>query len=99
MPWNTTRLKMSSESSLKERLLNMAAKQVLLAQSGNWQEMINEGNMPDFVEGQFKDEILSFTKVFDSLASNTVSTEWLTGCEQKNKIFPWLNYRIFARKH
>lgn len=88
-----------SESSLKERLLNMAAKQVLLAQSGNWQEMINEGNMPDFVEGQFKDEILSFTKVFDSLASNTVSTEWLTGCEQKNKIFPWLNYRIFARKH
>ena len=46
----------------------------------------------------FKDEILSFTRVFDSLASNTVSTEWLTSCERKNTIFPWLNYRIFSKK-
>ncbi|MGN0728802.1 1,4-alpha-glucan branching protein domain-containing protein [Treponema sp.] len=87
-----------SESSLKERLLNMAAKQVLLAQSGNWPAMIHDGQMLDYVESLFKDEILSFTKVFASLASNTVSTEWLTSCERKNPLFPWLNYRIFSRK-
>ena len=87
-----------SETSLKERLLNMAAKQVLLAQSGDWPAMIHDGKTPDYIEELFKDEILSFTRVFDSLASNTVSTEWLTSCERKNKIFPWLNYRIFSKK-
>ncbi len=87
-----------SETSLKERLLNMAAKQLLLAQSSDWPKMIFERKMPEYATKLFKDEILSFSKVFDSLASNTVSTEWLTECERKNKIFPWLNYRIFSRK-
>ncbi|WP_407399433.1 1,4-alpha-glucan branching protein domain-containing protein [Treponema sp.] len=87
-----------AEDSLKERLLNMAAKQVLLAQSGEWPMMLHDSVLSDYVNEQFKDEILSFTKVFDALASNTVSTEWLTNCEKKNPLFPWLNYRIFCRK-
>lgn len=87
-----------SETSLKERLLNMAAKQVLLAQSGEWPMMIHDGKFPGHAEELFKEEILSFSKVFDSLASNTVSTEWLTLCEKRNALFPWLNYRIFSRK-
>ncbi|MBQ0039871.1 MAG: DUF1957 domain-containing protein [Treponema sp.] len=87
-----------AEDSLKERLLNMAAKQILLAQSGEWAMMLHDGVISDYVQEQFKDEILSFTKVFDALASNTVSTEWLTSCEKKNPLFPWLNYRIFCRK-
>lgn len=87
-----------AENSLKERLLNMAAKQVLLSQSGEWQLMIHDEILPDSVKELFKMQILSFTKVFDSLASNTVSTEWLTSVEKKSSIFPWLNYRIFATK-
>lgn len=87
-----------TEDSLKERLLNMAAKQVLLAQSGEWPMMLHNSVLSDYVNEQFKDEILSFTKVFDALASNTVSTEWLTNCEKKNPLFPWLNYRIFCTK-
>ena len=87
-----------AEDSLKERLLNMAAKQVLLSQSGEWQLMIHDEILPDSVKELFKMQILSFTKVFDSLASNTVSTEWLTSVEKKSSIFPWLNYRIFATK-
>lgn len=87
-----------SETSLKERLLNMAAKQVLLAQSGEWPMMIHDGKFPGHAAELFKEEILSFSKVFDSLASNTVSTEWLTLCEKRHALFPWLNYRIFSRK-
>ena len=87
-----------AETSLKERLLNMAAKQVLLSQSGEWPLMIHDEILPDHVKELFKMQILSFTKVFDSLASNTVSTEWLTSVEKRSSIFPWLNYRIFATK-
>ena len=91
--------RLPSETSLKERLLNTAAKQVLLAQSGDWARMLHEGKTPECVKETFKEEILSFTRVFDSLASNAVSMEWLIECEKHTSIFPWLNYRIFSKKH
>ncbi len=87
-----------SETGLKARLLNIAAREVLLAQSCEWQRMVSEGILPDEAASQFKEHILAFTVVFDSLASNTVSTEWLTRIEKEHAIFPWINYRIFSRK-
>lgn len=90
--------RLSSETSLKERLLNLAAKEVLLAQSGEWPLMLHENKLPDYVKKCFKKHVLSFTIVFDALASNSVSTEWLTNLEKEDLIFPWMNYRIFSRK-
>lgn len=87
-----------NETGLKARLLNMGAREAILAQSGDWPEMMHEQRIPEFVEEQFKNFILSFTTVFDSLASNTVSTEWLTTMEKKHAVFPWLNYNVFSHK-
>lgn len=90
--------RLPSETSLKGRLLNLAAKEVLLAQSGQWPKMLHDGNLPEYVTDSFKRQILSFTTIFNALASNTVSTEWLTKKEKKDAIYPWMNYRIFSRK-
>ncbi len=87
-----------SETGLKSRLLNIAAREVLLAQSSEWAKMIHDGQLPVFASDEFKKNILAFTTVFDSLASNTVSTEWLTTMEKTHPIFPWINYHIFGRK-
>ncbi|QTQ16082.1 1,4-alpha-glucan branching protein domain-containing protein [Treponema parvum] len=87
-----------SDTGLKARLLNLGAREVLLAQSSEWANMIQEENEPDYAEEFFKKCIAAFTTVFDSLGSNTVSTEWLTNLERKHSIFPWMNYRIFSRK-
>ncbi|MBQ2549277.1 MAG: DUF1957 domain-containing protein, partial [Treponema sp.] len=69
-----------------------------LAQSGAWPSMLHEQKLPNFAAESFKKYILSFTTVFDSLASNTVSTEWLTNIEREHSIFPWITYRVFSRK-
>ena len=87
-----------SETGLKSRLLNLGARELLLAQSSDWSKMIQEGKLPDYARTEFKKSILSFSKVFDSLASNTVSTEWLINMEKEHPIFPWMSYRIFSRK-
>src|SRR5574344_2659885 len=87
-----------SDTGLKARLLNLGAKELLLAQSGEWPKMIHEGRIPDYVNDMFRKNIISFTTVFDSLGSNTVSTEWLTEIEKEHDIFPWMNYRVFSRK-
>lgn len=86
------------ETGLKARLLDTGAKEVLLAQSGAWPSMLHEQKLPNFAAESFKKYILSFTTVFDSLASNTVSTEWLTNIEREHSIFPWITYRVFSRK-
>jgi len=86
------------DTGLKNRLLNLGAKELMLAQSLNLAKMINRSELPQFAEKRFKESIAAFTSVFDSLGSNTVSTEWLTKLEAKDSIFPWMNYRIFTKK-
>ncbi|NLC92216.1 MAG: DUF1957 domain-containing protein [Treponema sp.] len=87
-----------NDTGLKTRLLNLGVKEIMLAQSLNLAKMIDDGVFSEFAEKRFKDSILAFTTVFDSLGSNTVSTEWLTTLEIKDSIFPWMNYRIFSKK-
>ena len=86
------------DTGLKTRLLNLGAKELMLAQSLNLSKMINRSEYPQFAEKRFKESIAAFTAVFDSLGSNTVSTEWLTRLESRDSIFPWMNYRIFCKK-
>lgn len=87
-----------SETGIKARILNLGAKEVLLAQSGSWPKMISSGQHSEYAEKAFKQNIINFSAVFDSLASNTVSTEWLCNLEKADSIFPWINYRIFSKK-
>lgn len=88
-----------TDTGLKTRLLNLGAKELMLAQCCNLAKMIDTDEYPEFAENRFKESIDAFTAVFDSLGSNTVSTEWLTTLETRDSIFPWMNYRIFSKKH
>lgn len=87
-----------TDTGLKTRLLNLGAKELLLAQSSGLAKMIDEDDNPEFAKRRFDNSINAFTDVFDSLGSNTVSTEWLTTLEIYDDIFPWMNYRIFSKK-
>lgn len=87
-----------NDTGLKTRLLNLGAKELMLAQSANLAKMIDSSVFPEFAKKRFSESIEAFTEVFDSLGSNVVSTEWLTKIEVKDSIFSWMNYRIFANK-
>lgn len=87
-----------NDTGLKARLLNMGAKEVMIAMSSGLAKMMNDNFYPEYAEERFKQSIIAFTMVFDSLGSNTVSTEWLTTLETKDSLFPWMNYRIFSHK-
>ena len=88
----------TNDTGLKTRLLNLGAKELMIAQNLHLAKMINHSELPEFAEKRFKESISSFTAVFDSLGSNTVSTEWLTTLEVEDSMFPWMNYRIFSKK-
>ena len=86
------------DTGLKARLLNLSARELMLAQSCTWANMIWDGTFPEYAEARFTESIAAFINVFESLGANTVSTEWLTSYEAKHPVFPWINYRIFSKK-
>lgn len=86
------------DTGLKVRLLNLGARELMIAQDIQWAKMIENNTYAEYAEKVFRECISSFTAVFDSLGSNTVSTEWLCNLEKEHSIFPWMNYRVFSKK-
>ncbi len=83
------------ESSLKERALNQAAREVLLSQASDWPFIMRTGTTVPYAVRRIKEHVNNFTKIYDALCRNTISTEWLTKLERKNNFFPGIDYRIF----
>ena len=86
------------DDSLKERALNMAARELLLSQSMDWFLMMNRQDQGSYARERFEDSIRSFTVVYESLGSNFISTEWLTRTEKRDNFFPEINYRVYSKR-
>ncbi|MDC7228548.1 MAG: DUF1957 domain-containing protein [Spirochaetales bacterium] len=84
------------ESGLKKRVLDQAAREVLLAQASDWPFIMKTCLNADYAKMRVKRHLHNFNKIYDNLCRNTVNTEWLTRIEKENKIFPDLDYRIFG---
>ena len=91
-------VRFTDDTGLKARTLNLAAKEILLSQASDWPAMIHDKVYPDYAKEQFIKMINEFSTVYDSLGSNSISTEWLTRLEREHNLFPWINYKVFAKK-
>ena len=88
----------SENSSLKERALNQAAREILLAQSSEWAAMLYRQESTGFARFQIENSLKNFTAIYEALGSSHISAEWLTSLERQHNIFPNINYRVFRRK-
>ncbi|MDR3019409.1 MAG: DUF1957 domain-containing protein [Treponema sp.] len=86
------------DTGLKERALNQAAREVLLAQSSDWSSLLYRQESTEFARTQVENALRNFTTIYEALGSNYISTEWLTNLERRHNIFPNINYRVFRRK-
>lgn len=85
------------QTGLRQRLLRIAATELLLAEDSIYAQMIDSGWLERYAKQQFKQCINDFTQVFESLGSNEVSTLWLTNLEKEHDLFPFINYKIWAK--
>ncbi len=86
------------DDSLKERALNMASRELLLAQAMDWYLLMNRQDQSSYARQRFEESIRAFTVVYESLGSNFISTEWLTRIEKRDNFFPEINYRVYSRR-
>lgn len=85
-----------NDQGLKERILNMAAKEVLLAQSIDWPLMANAQISAECAAAQCEEHIDMFTTVYESLGSGAIGTDRLIKREKEYPIFSDMNYRFFG---
>ncbi|HCM29029.1 MAG: glycoside hydrolase [Treponema sp. GWB1_62_6] len=86
------------DGGLKERALNQAAREILLAQSSDWAVMLRNNNSPEYARRRIEESVANFTNIYDSLGGNYISTEWLTNLERRHNLFRDVNYRVFRTK-
>jgi 1,4-alpha-glucan branching enzyme len=87
-----------AEYAMRGRMLNLAAKEVLLAQTSDWPRMIQKHHRGEYAAAKFAENIRAFTGIFEGIGAGTTDTEWITTREQENPLLDWVNYRIFAAK-
>jgi 1,4-alpha-glucan branching enzyme len=88
-----------NDTGLKERALNQAAREILLAQASDWPRMLYRQEDAGYARRQIEMALRNFTTIYEALGSNYISTEWLTNLERRHNFFPNINYRVFRRKH
>jgi hypothetical protein len=88
-----------NDQGLKERMLNMAAKELLLAQSTDWPLMTDAQTSVEYAAAECEEHLDVFTDVYDSLGSGSVGTDRLIKREKEYPIFSEMNYRFFIRSH
>jgi 1,4-alpha-glucan branching enzyme len=82
-------------TKLQIRALNQAARELLLAQSSDWLFIITNDTMVDYAHRRIKDHIGRFTKLYEQLNSNKIDITFLNEIEEKDAIFPDIDYRIY----
>ncbi|MDR1445735.1 MAG: DUF1957 domain-containing protein [Treponema sp.] len=87
-----------NDTGLKERALNQAAREILLAQNADCSRMLHKEEHTDYARSHIESCLRNFTTIYEALGSNYISTEWLTAVERMHDVFPHINYRIFRRK-
>jgi 1,4-alpha-glucan branching enzyme len=93
-----------NETGIKERALNQAAREILLALSSDWQRLISTQNnisLPrwrNYAKNAIESHLKNFTTIYEALGSDYLSTRFLTDIEHRNNIFPDIAYSVFRRK-
>jgi 1,4-alpha-glucan branching enzyme len=89
----------TEDSSLKERALNQAAREILLAQASDWPALLYREESAEYAKNQIEGALQNFTTIYESLGRSHISAEWLTSLERRHHIFPNINYRVFRSRH
>jgi 1,4-alpha-glucan branching enzyme len=83
-------------TELHERCLRQLAREILLAQSSDWAFLIRSGTASAYATGRVNAHLDRFHRLHAQLHAASIETALLESCEERDNIFPRLNWRIYA---
>jgi len=84
---------------LLNRALNQAARELMLAQSSDWAFIMSTGTMVQYAVNRTKTHLLNFLRLYDEIKSHRLDEGWLRWLEEKNNIFPEMDYRVYRKEY
>jgi 1,4-alpha-glucan branching enzyme len=81
---------------LAHRALAQMARELLLAQSSDWAFLMKTGTAKNYASKRTKDHLLRFTRLYDQVRAELIDEPFLADCEQRDNIFPSLDWRVYA---
>jgi 1,4-alpha-glucan branching enzyme len=78
------------------RALRQAAREVMLAQSSDWQFIMSTGTTVPYATRRFNEHIVRFTRLYEDMREGRVDEAFLADVEARDNIFPDVDYRLYA---
>ncbi|NQU42703.1 DUF1957 domain-containing protein [bacterium] len=83
-------------NEIRTRMLNQAARELLLSQSSDWAFIMKTRTMVEYAEQRTRDHLLNFRDLWRMLEDGTSNLDYLQDLENRHNIFPNLDFRIYA---
>ncbi len=93
---NASKTAYNSNDKWHHKLLNQAARELLLAQSSDWAFIMKTGTMVDYAVKRTNTHINRFNIILDSLKKGELDSEWFKEVEKEDDIFPSIDHKIFS---
>lgn len=81
---------------VQRRALNQAARELLLAQSSDWQFILTTGTSVPYAQKRFKEHICRFMRLCDEVARGAVDETNLATIEERDSIFQEIDYHVYC---
>jgi 1,4-alpha-glucan branching enzyme len=81
---------------LEERALNQAARELMLLLSSDWAFILKTQTATGYALSRIKAHVARFRRLDRELCDNRIDEAWLGNLEGRDRIFPDMNFRIFA---
>ncbi len=91
-----THFRAAPPSSMTERVLNQAARSLLLAQSSDWPFIIKCGTAVDYANRRVRDQLARFHFLCDAAARNDIDPRKLAALEHLDNLFSFVDFRLYA---
>ncbi len=88
--------KLSKANGIHRRILNQAARELLLAQSSDWAFIMKTGTMVDYAKKRTLTHVERFNRLLSSLQEGKIDSKWLREVESEDNIFPNIDYQIYS---
>ena len=80
----------------EERCLRQLARELLLAQSSDWAFLIRSGTAREYATHRTREHLDRFNRLYAQLRASRIESEFLENCEQRDNVFPCLEWLIYA---
>lgn len=86
----------SQVDEVKKRALNQMARELMLAQSSDWAFILKTGSFSAYAVKRIHNHIARFTYLYQQVREKRIDEHWLKTIEEKDNLFPDIDYRIYA---